>query len=109
MPRLFYGVKLGMRWCVDANREGADIWREIWAMLSEMKDVRVGNVKTHLKYQDVAEGRISFELWVGNGVADLWAKTGCEVACEAAPGYWPRMCWKRAQAWDTWVTKVATD
>ena len=103
------GVRHGKEWCLDAKREGADIWREIWAILPGLENVRVVKVKAHLSYRDVEEGRIPFAHWVGNGVADQWAKVGCETACTASPYQWSQTHWKRAQAWYRWVVKVATE
>ena len=64
------GDLLGREWCLDTKREGADIWREVWAMLSEVSDVKIVKMNSHLGCNDVVEGRIPFEHWVGNGVAD---------------------------------------
>ena len=78
------GVQLGRGWCVCAKREGANIWREIWNMLDELQGIRVVKVKANLKYDHVLERRKAFQHWCGNGVADLWAKSGCDAACASS-------------------------
>ena len=103
------GVRLGRAWCEDAKREGADIWREVWCMLSEMDGIEVLKVKAHRKFVHVLEGRIEFRHWCGNGAADLGAKAGCDAAARSSPGEWPQTCWRKAQEWYRWVTTVAAD
>ena len=76
-------------------------------MLDELPDVRVLKVKAHLRYHHVAEGRVPFDHWIGNGIADRWAKVGCDVACKATSGTLSQQCWQQAQEWYRWVTKVA--
>ena len=103
------GVALGEEWCVNAKRDGADIWREIWGMLRELHGIKVVKVKAHLKYEHVREGRIKFEHWCGNGMADKSAKAGCDAACASSMMDWPQECWKRAHQWYKWVVVVASD
>ena len=103
------GVQLGREWGVGSSREGADIWREIWSMLDELQGIRVIKVKAHLNYNQVQEGRIPFHHWCGNGVADTWAKSGCDAACASSSAEWPQRCWRRAQEWYRWVTVFAAN
>ena len=104
------GVANGRRWCCNPRRDGADIWREIWDRLDDLHGiVSVQKVKAHLSYQKVREGRISWKAWVGNGVADMWAKWGCSEAERLSPSAWVHAEWNKACALYRWALLVAAE
>ena len=44
------GIQRGQAYCCMPNRDGADIWKEVWASLRDLgKSIRVVKVKAHLK------------------------------------------------------------
>ena len=67
---LGYGAYTG-----DASRCG-EAWRLFWAAAQDfgLSHISVRKVPAHLPFAAVAEGRITFQDWVGNGRADLEAK-----------------------------------
>ena len=65
--------------------------------------VKVVKVKAHLSFDDVLNGRISLPDWVGNSLADKFAKAGCEVATAMSPTNVIASQWKRAREWYKWV------
>ena len=80
------GVARGRSWCEDSRREAADLWRKIWNLLDEMLGwVQVVKINAHTTYQDALEGRIPWEHWLGNAVADRWAKAGSAAASRLSP------------------------
>ena len=88
------GVANGRKWCCSPKRDGADIWRQIWDRLDDLHGiVSVQKVKAHMSYQKVLDGRISWSDWVGNGVADMWAKRGCSEAERLSPSAWVHDEW----------------
>ena len=104
------GVALGEDWCCDARRDGADIWRMIWAILNDLGElVNVVKVKAHLTYQHVLQGRISRAAWSGNAIADRWAKAGCAEACRLSPTAAIQAQWIRACAWYRWVVRFSAE
>ena len=103
------GVQLGKQWCTSSRREGADLWRSIWALLEELPSVRIVKVKAHLTFAHVVQGTIQFDHWRGNGAADLCAKKGCEIACVSAESSWMQASWRRAKEWYRWAVAVAAE
>ena len=104
------GVANGRKWCCHPRRDGSDIWRTIWSRLDELEGlVTVRKVKAHLSYQKVLEGRISWKDWVGNGVADLWAKRGCAESERLSPSSWVHSEWAKACALYRWALLVASE
>ena len=91
------GVGLGRTWCCQANRDGADLWREVWDRLDDMSGlIEVKKVKAHLSLKDVQNGRITYEQWIGNGIADLAAKAACSEASKLSPANLVHSAWVRA-------------
>ena len=104
------GVANGRSWCCSPKRDGSDIWREIWDRLDQLPGlVTVQKVKAHLSYSDVASGRISWHKWIGNGLADLWAKRGSAEAERLSPCSWIQGEWSRARAVYKWALLVASE
>lgn len=66
-------------------------------------------VKAHLKYRDVVEQRIPWHAWLGNGVADMWAKRGGVEAERLSPSAWIHSRWTRACRYYRWAAKVAAE
>ena len=91
-------------------REGADIWREIWDRLDQLPgQASVLKVKAHLEYKDVVSGRISWDTWLGNRIADLWAKRVSSDAERLSPCSWIHAEWSRARAVYKWALLVASE
>ena len=104
------GVAHGRAWCCDARREAADLWREVWDRLDEMPGlVQVVKVKAHLSYEDVLSGRIPWKHWLGNGMADMWAKAGSTAAARQSPTAAIHSQWTRVVQWYKWVVAFASD
>ena len=80
------GAANGRDWCCESRREAADLWRVLWDLLDELPDtVRIVKVNAHLGVRDVLSGRIHWQRWIGNGVADKWAKAGAWAAARQSP------------------------
>ena len=104
------GISNGQRWCCHPKRDGADLWRSIWARLRELEGlVRVEKVKAHLTYQHVLDGKISWSNWIGNGIADMWAKQGCAEASRLSPSDWVEAEWHKACAVYKWAACIAAE
>ena len=94
------GVAHGREWCCDTRREAADLWKLVWDRLDDMPGwVQVVKVKAHLTYQDALNGRIHWQRWIGNAVADQWAKAGFAAAHGLSPVTAFHSQWLRAKAW----------
>ena len=104
------GVDHGRAWCCDSRREAADLWRQVWDRLDELPDlVQVVKVKAHLSYEDVLSGRIPWTHWIGNGMADMWAKAGSAAAARQSPTAAIHSQWTRVRQWYKWVVAFASD
>ena len=104
------GVANGERWCCHPKRDGADLWRSIWARLNDLSGlVRVEKVKAPLTYQHVLDGKTSWAKWVGNGIADMWAKQGCAEASRLSPSDWVQAEWLKACAVYKWAACIAAE
>ena len=102
------GVARGRRWCCDARREGADLWKQIWGRLDEMLGlIQVVKVKAHITYDQMREGRIPWQHWIGNALADAWAKAGAAAAATSSPTRAIHAQWLRAKAWYKWAITFA--
>ena len=64
------GVANGQQWCCMAKRNGADLWRHIWAALGDLSGMRMVKVKAHLCFSHVMQGVMTCSSWAGNAVAD---------------------------------------
>ena len=104
------GVHNGREWCCHHKRDGADLWRQIWRYLDDMLGwIQVRKVKAHLDLSDVKRGRITYEQWVGNGVADLAANAACTEASRASPAHAVHSAWLRACAFYRWAAHLVPD
>ena len=104
------GVQKGKTWCCGPKRDGADLWREIWRRLDDLEGlVEVRKVKAHLRFQDVVDQRIPWSSWVGNGVADMWAKFGSAEASRLSPAGWVQAEWNKACSYYRWAIRVASE
>ena len=104
------GIINGQRWCCHPKRDGADLWRAIWARLRDLEGlVNVEKVKAHLTYQQVLDGKISWASWIGNGIADMWAKQGCAEASRLSPSDWVQAEWHKACAVYKWAACIAAE
>ena len=73
------------------------MWKLVWDSLDEMPGlVQVVKVKAHLSFSDVMAGRIHWMHWVGNGIADQWAKAGAAAAAHQSPTAAVHAHWTRA-------------
>ncbi len=62
-----HGFERGRAWCMTPNRDGVDLWRQIWEIYGEIKDeVTIKKVKAHTSLQDVHDGVIDEEDRIGN-------------------------------------------
>ena len=104
------GIQRGRKWCLHPKRDGADVWKEVWDRLDDLEGlVRVEKVKAHLNYGHVVEGRISWTSWLGNGIADQWAKLGCQEAERLSPAAWVQREWSKASELYRWAVRVAAE
>ena len=104
------GVQRGRAWGCNPKRDGADLWRQVWDRLDEIgPGVRVCKVKAHLTFQDVLGGRIPWSNWIGNGIADAWAKAACDYAMRTAPTQWIHAEWHKACTFYRWAVRIAAE
>ena len=104
------GVASGRDWCCDSRREGADLWREIWDRLDDLEGlVSVVKIKAHLTFADVVTQRIDFRHWIGNVLADKYAKAGAKLAKDSSPTEAITSQWHRACDWYKWVLHRASE
>ena len=105
------GVQRGERWCTASGSSGADLWREIWGYLRELKgqEVQVVKVKAHTSWWDVLEGRISHREHVGNSMADKAAKEATAAAERLAPTATFSKQLQHALSWLKWILKYTVE
>ena len=104
------GVSSGREWCCDPRREGADLWRQIWDRLDDLEGLmQVVKIKAHLTYDDVLAQRIEYRHWIGNALADKYAKAGAKCAAEMSPVASVTAQWHRAVEWYRWAFHVAAE
>ena len=89
----------GEKYCCSAKADGADIWKRIWAVLSEFGDFRLDKVKAHTTHEDVVEGFISAHLQAGNAAADYFAVEARKAAEQASPTARYLAHYARARLW----------
>ena len=105
----YIGNDNGPVWCCAAGRDGADLWKSIWQILGELSETSVVKAKAHLTFSQVIDGTISCGNWVGNGIADKWAKAGCDEAGRSAPCARVQREWITAVAWYRWLIRMSSD
>ena len=109
------GFASGALFACKATRIGADLWRNIWEVLSEMgaaaqgclvEDfIAVKKVKAHLKQEDVISGRISQENLDGNAMADWLAKEGADWAQKVSPNADADRAYRLASKFYGWAVR----
>ena len=103
------GFREGKEWCTCSATEGADLWREVWALLEGRGNaVTVKKVKAHTSWADVIEGRVSHMDHVGNAAADKAAKEALSVAKREAPADAFNSALATAMLWSRWIVDYAT-
>ncbi len=102
------GFRMGRSWCTHPLRDGADIWRDIWARTDELGAVpNVLKVKAHLSEDAVLDGRIALKDWWGNRLADQLACRGVILARSSSPTARVEAAYRRAIRWIKWVAVYA--
>ena len=80
---LIDGIASGSEACTAANRLHADIWRLIWAAVSDfgLSHITLQKVRAHVALARIQDGSVdcTWQDWFGNKIADLQAKQG--AAC----------------------------
>ena len=87
----------------------SDLWRSISQILDDLTDIHVVKVKANLKCAHVMDGTVSCAQWLGNSVADKWAKAECDEASRAAPCTRVRSQWLLAASRYRWLVRVVAD
>ena len=104
------GWLAGKIWSCASNRDGADLWRQFWALMADIGGgVHITKVKAHVSFAKVQAGAMSRLDWCGNGLADLWAKAACALALKESPVAEYHSAWLAAIAWYRWATRFATE
>ena len=107
------GFEEGPEWSTEAKREGADLWRSIWArklMLDgEGIEVKVRKVKGHASKEDVQEGRVRAIDAVGNHEADRAAVQAARRAELESPTKQQNAMYEMAMDWYRWTLHVAAN
>ena len=93
------GFKEGAQWCCNAGRDGADIWRRIWARVEEFGTLQILKVKAHTTAKDVQEGLIEPMRQAGNSAADVFAVLARKKAEQESPTVAYYRHYYRARAW----------
>ncbi len=102
------GFKLGEQWCTQPGRDGADLWRSIWAKMRDIGDgVDVVKVKAHTDLSDIDDGVITARDRVGNFLADAAARKGARLAELASPTGPARAELAKAIRWHNWSRRLA--
>ncbi len=102
------GFRLGEEWCVAPGRDGADLWREVWARMDDMDgQVEVIKVKAHTEEGEVEEGIITARDRYGNLHADAEAKRGAKLAETLSPVGIARAELLKALRWLGWARRFA--
>ncbi len=104
------GVRKGRAWCCSATRDGADLWRQVWAILDDLgPEAQVVKVKAHTTPEDVDEGRIAPRDRAGNEFADRYAKLGSKLAEHLSPTAAVDREYLKAVRWAQWVVRFSSN
>ena len=104
------GWQSGSAYCCAPGRNGADLWRRIWALLGDIGEgVTVYKVKAHLTIEDAEVGLISWCDLRGNDSADHFAVKGALLAERKAPNALGDSQLKRAMRFYRWVAGRVAD
>ncbi len=104
------GFQQGERWCLAPDRDGGDLWREVWVRMGELAGVgvvEVVKVKAHTEAEEVDEGVITERDRFGNLHADAEAKRGARLAESLAPAGVARGELVKALRWLGWARRLA--
>ncbi len=102
------GFQLGRDWCLAPDRDGGELWREVWERMGEMEGrVEVVKVKAHTAEEDVREGVITERDRFGNLHADAEARRGARLAESLAPVGVARGELLKAMRWLGWARRHA--
>ncbi len=102
------GFQQGEQWCVAPERDGGDLWREVWVRMGELEgEVEVVKVKAHTEEEEVGEGVITERDRFGNLHADAEAKRGARLAESLAPVGAARGELVKALRWLGWTRRFA--
>ncbi len=102
------GFQRGEEWCVAPERDGGELWREVWWRMKEMEgEVEVVKAKAHTEEEEVGEGVITERDRFGNLHADAEARRGARLAESLAPVGTARTEFLKAVRWLGWVRRFA--
>ena len=100
------GPEEGLEWSTVAEREGADLWRRIWARASRLNgegiEIRVMKVKGHAAKEDVQERRVKAIDAIGNHEADRAAVQAAKMAELDSPTKQQHEQYDTAMEWYKW-------
>ena len=113
------GFANGAIFACRATRIGADLWRMIWEISTDLEAANQGRliedliavkkVKAHLRLEDVAKGRISQDHLEGNAAADWLAKQGAKWAQTLSPNDEADRAFQTAIKFYRWLAEWARD
>ncbi len=102
------GFQQGEEWCVAPERDGGELWREVWVRMRDMEgEVKVVKVKAHTEEDEVEEGVITARDRYGNLHADAEARRGARLAESLAPVGAARGELLKALRWLGWAKRFA--
>ncbi len=102
------GFQRGEEWCLAPERDGGDLWREVWERMGEIEgEVEVLKVKAHTAEEEVDEGVITARNRYGNLHADAEARRGARLAESLAPVGTARSEFLKAVRWLGWAKRFA--
>ena len=106
------GCARGRKWCVSSKATDADLWREVWDLLEEVRmkgQVHIVKVKAHTGWDELLRRKISPKDQYGNWLADAAAKAGAARSEKQAPAAPFHAQVKKALAWLKWVGRYSTE
>ncbi len=102
------GFQRGEEWCLAPERDGCELWKEVWERMREMDgEVEVLKVKAHTAEEEVGEGVITARDRYGNLHADAEARRGARLAESLSPVGAARSEFLKAVRWLGWVRRYA--
>ena len=107
------GFAEGPQWCTGARREGANLWRKVWAKVlllnAEGVEVLVTKVKGHATIEDVMERRVGPIDAVGNHLADRAAVAAAKRSEEKSPARKYDILFDHAIEYYKWILYVCAN
>ncbi len=102
------GFRLGREWCLAPDRDGGELWKEVWERMGEVEGVvEVVKVKAHTAVEDVSDGVITERDRFGNLHADAEAVRGARLAESLAPVGVAKGELLKAMRWLGWARRYA--